>query len=73
MKKILALIFNGWVLAAIGFLALSLLIWIVGPLVAISQARPLDSVWARLGLIVLSLGSLALCRAYQHWRLRRTN
>lgn len=73
MKKILALIFNGWVLAAIGFLALSLLIWIVGPLVAIGQARPLDSVWARLGLIVLIVGTWALWRAYQSWRARRTN
>ena len=56
MKKILGIIFNPWVLLVLGLLALSLVIWIVGPLVAIGNWRPLDGLTARLvfiGLIVL--------------------
>ncbi|HET6789231.1 MAG TPA: hypothetical protein VFH49_14790, partial [Aquabacterium sp.] len=73
MKKILSILFNGWVLAFIGFLALSLLIWIVGPLIAVGQARPLDSAWARLGLIGLLVGSYVLFKLYQGWKAKRTN
>ncbi|MGE5451947.1 MAG: type VI secretion system membrane subunit TssM [Acidobacteriota bacterium] len=73
MKKILSALFNGWVLAFIGFLALSLLIWIVGPLIAIGQARPLDSAWARLGLIAALIGSYLLFKVYQAWQAKRTN
>jgi type VI secretion system protein ImpL len=56
IKKVLGLIFNPWVLLVLGLLALSLVIWIVGPLVAVGNWRPLESVTARLvfiGLIVL--------------------
>ena len=56
IKKILGIIFNPWVLLVLGLLALSLVIWIVGPLVAIGNWRPLESTTARLvfiGLIVL--------------------
>ncbi|MBX3622861.1 MAG: type VI secretion system membrane subunit TssM [Rhizobacter sp.] len=56
IKKLLGLIFNPWVLLVLGLLALSLVIWIVGPLVAIGNWRPLESTTSRLvciGLIVL--------------------
>jgi type VI secretion system protein ImpL len=58
IKKILGLIFNPWLLLVLGLLALSLVIWIVGPLVAIGNWRPLEGVGARLvfiGLIVLAI------------------
>ncbi len=47
MKKLLSILFNGWVLAIIGLLAVSLLIWVIGPLVAIGTVGPLWSVPAR--------------------------
>jgi type VI secretion system protein ImpL len=73
VKKLLGWIFNGWVLALIGLAALSLLVWIVGPLVRIGDARPLDSALSRLvlvgGIVVLYL----LHKAWRAWRARRTN
>jgi type VI secretion system protein ImpL len=39
----------------VGVLALAILIWFAGPLVAIGEVRPFDEVWPRLGLIVLVL------------------
>jgi type VI secretion system protein ImpL len=56
IKKIFGIIFNPWVLLVLGLLALSLVIWIVGPLVAIGNWRPLESStarWVLIGLIVL--------------------
>ena len=73
MKKLFGLIFNGWVLAALGLIALSLLIWIVGPLVAIGEARPLESVTSRLVLIAAIALLYLLNKAWQAWRARRTN
>ena len=58
IKRILGLVFNPWVLLVLGLLALSLVIWIVGPLVAVGNWRPLESTTARLvfiGLIVLAI------------------
>ena len=56
MSKILGLLFNRWVFGILGLIALSLLIWFVGPLVAIADYRPLESESARcdlIGVIVL--------------------
>ena len=59
MKKILGLIFNRWVLGAVLLLALAMLIWLVGPLVAIAEARPLESENARWIFSVLGLASFS--------------
>ncbi|SMC25011.1 type VI secretion system protein ImpL [Andreprevotia lacus DSM 23236] len=53
MKTFLRFILNRWVLTALGLLGLVLLIWFVGPLVAVGSWRPLASLWVRLGLTVL--------------------
>jgi len=56
MKKILGLIFNRWVLAIAGLLAVSLLIWFIGPLIAIGEFRPLESAlirWLAIGALIL--------------------
>ena len=55
MKKLFGLIFNRWVLAILGLIAIGLLIWHVGPLIAIAEYRPLEPAtvrWALIGLIV---------------------
>ena len=61
------------VLGTIGFLALSAIVWWVGPLIAIGSARPLESVVVRVVLLVLVwslwLGSLA----WKAWKRRKTN
>jgi type VI secretion system protein ImpL len=56
MKKLLGAIFNRWVLAILGLIAIALLIWFVGPLIALADYRPLESTivrWVLIGLIVL--------------------
>ena len=73
MKKLLSFVFNGVVLAIIGLLALSLLIWIVGPLIAIGSVRPLESIWARLILIGVIVGTYALVKLIGAIRARKAN
>jgi type VI secretion system protein ImpL len=73
MKKILGLIFNRWVFIALLLITLSLLIWIVGPLVAIADARPLEtefSRWMAIGVLVLLVVAIV---AWKQWRARRGN
>ena len=60
MKKILGLIFNRWTMAILGLLAISLLIWYVGPsikldlpLLGLAEYRPLESEKVRGALIAL--------------------
>lgn len=73
MKKLLGLIFNRWVLIAVLLAALSLVIWIVGPLVAIAGREPLEterSRWIAIGAVV---GFVALVLAWKAWRARQGN
>ena len=73
IKTIFAVLLNRWVLATLGLLLLGLVIWIVGPLVAIGTWRPLDSVTARL-LVLGAIALLVLLRmAWQAWRAKRGN
>lgn len=55
MKKLAAFLFNRWTLRAIGLLALALLIWFVGPLIAIAEWHPLESATVRWIVIALVL------------------
>lgn len=55
MKKILNIVFNRWTLAILGLIAVSLLVWFVGPLFAFADYRPLESEDARFLLIGLIL------------------
>jgi type VI secretion system protein ImpL len=73
MKKILGVLFNPWLLLVLGLVALSIVIWIVGPLVAIGAVRPLEtpmSRWLLIGAIVLLV---VLRKLWQFWRARKTN
>ena len=56
MRAILSIIKNRWFVAILGLIAISVIIWLVGPLIAIAGKEPLGSVVARLvaiGLVVL--------------------
>lgn len=53
MQKIKALLTRRWVLSGLGLLALALLIWLLGPLIAIAGHEPLASPAARLVVILV--------------------
>jgi len=56
------------VAAVLGIVALSLLIWFAGPLLAFGTVRPLDPVWARVVLILLVLLSAVAVVAAHRYR-----
>ncbi|MBC7944271.1 MAG: type VI secretion system membrane subunit TssM [Burkholderiales bacterium] len=56
MKKLFGLIFNRWTMAALGLTAIALLIWFIGPMIAVAEYRPLEPVLHRqilIGAVVL--------------------
>ena len=53
MRKALGWIFNRWVLGMLGLIAISLIIWYVGPLVEIAKFAPLEPAWIRQLLIAI--------------------
>ncbi len=52
-KTLGKLIFNRWTLGIIGLIALSLLVWFIGPLIAIAEAEPLAGEITRLIVIFI--------------------
>jgi type VI secretion system protein ImpL len=65
MQAILRIIKNRWFVAILGLIAISIIIWLIGPLFAFAGAEPLASVTARLtaiGLIILLWGANQLRR-----------
>jgi type VI secretion system protein ImpL len=54
MKKLLAALLNRWVIAALGLVALALVIWFLGPLLGFGDSRPLTSPTVRI-IVILAL------------------
>ena len=57
MKKIFGLLFNRWTMAIAGLIAISLVIWFAGPLIAFADYRPLESAttrWIVIAIVILS-------------------
>ena len=73
MKRLLRLLFHPWLLLALGLLALALVIWIVGPLIAIDRWRPLESETGRWVLIGAIVALAVLRQVWRFWKARRTN
>jgi type VI secretion system protein ImpL len=73
IKKILGLVFNAWVLLALGLVALAIVILVVGPLIAIGDWRPLESLRVRWTLIALIVLVIALRKLLQVLKARKTN
>ena len=71
--KLKAFFANRWVLAVIGLLVVSLLIWFVGDAIAFYDHRPLGSAGARIGLIVLILLFFAILEGVKQYRAWRAN
>ena len=73
MKRFLQGLLSPVVLGSLALLALSALVWWVGPLLALGDTRPLDGTVSRV-LVLLLIWALWLGRlAYAAWRRRQTN
>jgi type VI secretion system protein ImpL len=73
MKRFINWILSPLVLGALGVIALSALVWWVGPLIAIGETRPLDG-WLSRTLTIVVLVALWLGRLlWKIWRQRRAN
>ncbi|CAH0351008.1 type VI secretion system membrane subunit TssM [Aquabacterium sp. CECT 9606] len=73
MKKLLQVLLHPLLLAVLGLLALSAIVWWVGPLIAIGESRPFDSMWVRVAIIAVLFLLLAAKVAYGAWQRKRTN
>jgi type VI secretion system protein ImpL len=73
MKKLLQFLFHPFLLALVGVLALSALIWWVGPLIAIGEKRPFDPEWVRILIIALLFALLLVRTIWGIWQRKRTN
>ena len=60
-------------LAVFGLLALSAVVWWLGPLLPWGDGQPLQPLWPRVLLLALLWGGWAAWQAYRAWRRRRTN
>ena len=73
MKKILWFLLHPLFLALVGVLAISAIVWWVGPLIAIGESRPLDPVWIRVAVIAVLFGLLLLRALLRYWKQKRSN
>jgi type VI secretion system protein ImpL len=73
MKRFFNWLLSKDVLGTIGMLALSALVWWVGPLIAIGSMKPLDGVWARVLLLVLLWALWLGSMAWRWWRRRQAH
>ena len=69
MKSVLNVLRARWFVTLIGALALALLVWFVGPLIAVGEFRPLDGDLVRMIVVAVilllwgALNMLSLARA----------
>ena len=73
MKRFLQWLLSPVVIGTIGLLALSALVWWVGPLVAIGSARPLDPLAVRITVLVLLWALWIGWQGWKAWKRRKTN
>jgi len=73
MKKLFAFLVHPWTLAILGLIAIALVIFIIGPLLAIGAWRPLETLPSQLVLIGLIAGTYLLIKLVGWLRARRQN
>ncbi|MGF9759353.1 type VI secretion system membrane subunit TssM [Microvirga sp. 0TCS3.31] len=61
------------VFAIAGLLALAVLIWFAGPLIAFADVRPFDHVWPRVSLIALTFAIAASTVLLRWWRRKEAS
>jgi type VI secretion system protein ImpL len=73
MKRFVQWLLSPAVLGTLGLLAVSAIVWWVGPLLAIGSTRPLDGLWVRVIVLVL-LWAIWIARlGWLAWKRRQTN
>src|SRR6267378_5469151 len=70
---IFRVIFNRWVLLAIGLLALALVVWWVGPTISISNFHPYEQEWVRIIQIAFIVLTPVARWAWRYAKARRAN
>src|SRR5215831_8842248 len=73
MRRIGRLVFNRWVLGAIGLLAAALVIWWVGPWISIKNFYPFEQEWVRWIQIAILVLSPIVRLAWRFIKARRAN
>ena len=72
-KRLLRFLLHPLFLAFVGVVALSLVVWYVGPLIAIGERRPLDPIWVRVTVIAVLFALWLLRFVLRLLKQRRTN
>jgi type VI secretion system protein ImpL len=73
MKRALQWLVSPVVIGTLGLLALSALVWWVGPLIAIGTVRPLDPLWLRVVVLALLWAAWVGRIAWRAYQRRRVN
>jgi len=73
MQAILRIIRNRWFIALLGLLAIAIVIWLIGPLIAIAGWEPLDTITSRLVAIAAVVLFWGLNQLWRYFRARTRN
>src|SRR5215207_10993678 len=73
MRRIFSFVFNRTTLVLVGLVAISLIIWFIGPVISIGSVVPLESEAARLILIAAIFVLWAVVRFLKWWHARANN
>ena len=73
MKRFLHWLLSPIVIGSLGLLALSAILWWIGPLFGIGGVRPLESPWARVGVLALLWAAWIARLAWTAMKRRKTN
>ena len=73
MKAVFKFLFHPVLLGILGLLALALLIWFIGPMVAVAGVAPLESELARFVLIGLIVAAVVLRLVWRKLKARKKN
>ena len=73
IKKLISLVFNRWVMALLGLCAIALLVWFVGPLIAVADYRPLESERVRMVVIGFVIFVYVAKLPWKFFKAKRAN
>jgi type VI secretion system protein ImpL len=73
MKRILGILTAKWFITLLGAIALSLIVWFIGPLIAVADSRPLDSEIVRLIVVMGIVFVWGLINIFARVKEARTN
>lgn len=71
MNRLLRLFSNRWFWSALGVVCFSALVWWVGPLIRVAEWMPLEGLWVRVSVVVVSWLVFFALLAFAFYRHRR--